>query len=440
MVSVSIHSLGDISSSLTQRLYEAQVEAARLWNDITAYHFLCRSVSEPWPSEAELRDETKGGRYALYSQTVQAIVARFCARVDAARTRRSREPGARRWLRFPYRDKRFQPLAWPAQAVSYDASAKRLLLPMGRGNRALIFRLDLDFAPGAVTLVWDEGYALHIVRPVATAIEPPGSNTACVDLGEIHLAAVATDTGEALVVSGRGIRADKRLLSKQLGSLAKKRSRCTKGSRQHRRLQLVRQKRSRLAKRRIRDKRHKATRAVIDFCVRKGVGRLFVGDPRGVRDRRRGRHHNQRMARWEMGKDLSYLGHKAERAAIMCSTGDERGTSSRCPCCGHRHKPHGRLWACRRCGFAGPRDVVGAVNMHPLAFSQTVTFPALVTYRRPGPDRGRRGMNNRAADLSLERRSRLDTGQGVSPVAHSRIHRQAPGLPGRRKSLPTMCS
>jgi hypothetical protein len=45
----------------------------------------------------------------------------------------------------------------------------------------------------------------------------------------IHLAAVVTDDGKALVVSGRGIRSDKRLLNKQLGQIATKRSACTKG-------------------------------------------------------------------------------------------------------------------------------------------------------------------------------------------------------------------
>ncbi|TFE73631.1 hypothetical protein A7K72_06130, partial [Candidatus Methylacidiphilum fumarolicum] len=32
------------------------------------------------------------------------------------------------------------------------------------------------------------------------------------------------------------------------------------------------------------------------------------------------------------------------------------GTSSRCPECGHRHKPNGRNWRCPKCGFQGHRD------------------------------------------------------------------------------------
>ena len=102
-----------------------------------------------------------------------------------------------------------------------------------------------------------------------------------------------------------------------------------RGSRRWKRLQRARQKRSLLARRRIRDLRYKGTRTVIDLCIQQQVGTLFIGDPRGVRKLKAGRHHNQRISRWEVGEDLDYLRHKAERAGIVCSTGDERGTSSR---------------------------------------------------------------------------------------------------------------
>ncbi|MGO8951397.1 MAG: zinc ribbon domain-containing protein [Ktedonobacterales bacterium] len=59
-------------------------------------------------------------------------------------------------------------------------------------------------------------------------------------------------------------------------------------------------------------------------------------------------------------------------------TGSERGTSSRCPVCGWKQKVRGRVWRCRRpgCSFVGHRDVVGSVNMHPLAFGSTIDVPA----------------------------------------------------------------
>jgi putative transposase len=108
-----------------------------------------------------------------------------------------------------------------------------------------------------------------------------------------------------------------------------------------------------------------------------------------VRNRDTGRHHNQRMALWEYGKDIDYLTHKSKQAHMSSFTGSERGTSSRCPSCGHRHKPRNRQWICKGCGFRGHRDLVGSVNMHRLAFGEPVEFPRSFTYLRPGLTRTR---------------------------------------------------
>lgn len=228
---------------------------------------------------------------------------------------------------------------------------------------------------------------LHICLEEAGA-EPAGVGAterhATADLGQIQQAAVVTNEGEALVVSGRGIRSLKRLHSKQLGEIQKKRSRCTKGSRRWRKLGRTRARLTLRHERRVRDLRHKGTRQVVDFCKERGVEALFVGDPDGVRRKNSGRHHNQRMSQWEYGKDIRYLEQKSEQDRIVCFTGEERGTSSRCPACGHRHKPRGRNWRCKACGFEGHRNIVGAVNMHPIAYGQVVPFPKRITYLRPG--------------------------------------------------------
>src|SRR5216684_4460408 len=199
-----------------------------------------------------------------------------------------------------------------------------------------------------------------------------------------HLAAVTTNTGAAIVISGRGIRSLKRQRNMRHRQIAKKQSRCQKYSRRWRKLQRAKNKMMNRIERRVRDLRHKATRQVIDFCEKQQVGTLFIGNPHGVRRENRGRHHNQRMAQWEYGKDIDYLTYKSKQARIKSFTGSERGTSSQCPVCRHRHKPKGRVWKCRKCGFVGHRDLVGSVNMHRLAYREQVTFPRSVTYLRPG--------------------------------------------------------
>lgn len=343
-------------------------------------HKEARTSHTVWPGRNALQKATKG-KFALHSQSVQMVVHAFLANVETTRQLKHINPK----MRYPYKEKRFYPVHWPAQAVSREE--KRVMLPVGRGRPSLVLPIAFPENSSSCTLVWNNGFELHVCVCTPQAETAPGNVHAAVDLGEIQLAAVTTNTAKGLIVSGRGIRSLKRQRNQQLGRLAKKQARCQKHSRRWKNLQRAKGKMCARAQRRIRDERHKATRMVIDFCIKHQVGSLYIGNPHGVRQRDSGRHHNQRMSLWQYGKDIEYLTQKRKQAHIMSFTGTERGTSSQCPVCGHRHKPKGRNWVCRRCGFTGHRDLVGSTNMHKLAYGEQVVFPRSITYLRPGPSR-----------------------------------------------------
>jgi len=385
MKTVRIYRLGMLSSSLFQRLKAAQMEAAQVWNECMETHKQARVAHTLWPGRTELQKATKG-RFALHSQSVQMIVHAFLATILATGELRKSHPHMR--MKYPWRTKRFYPVMWPAQAVSKERG--RVVLPMGKGRKSLVLSLSLPEHSGACTLVWKNGFELHVCIEIPQAEDAPGENKASVDLGEIHLAAVTTNTGKAMIVTGRGIRSLKRQRTMRLRKITKKQAHCKKYSRRWKKLQRAKNKTCRRSERRIRDIRHKATRQVINFCVENEVGSLFIGNPHGVRTCDNGRHHNQRMALWEYGKDIDYLTHKAKATHILSFTGSERGTSSQCPRCGHKHKPEGRVWRCKQCGFIGHRDLVGSINMHRLAYGYQVEFPRSFTYLRPGPSRSSR--------------------------------------------------
>ncbi len=389
MQTVRIYRLKHLDRRTRAHMLAAQQEAARVWRYCLERHQQARAERSRWPDRDDLQRETKGGQYALHSQSVQLVCQQFLANVETIKQLRQSNPRHR----YPYHPKKYRTVSWPAQAVG--RCGKRLILPMGRGRKSLSFHLpDLPERIGAVSLVWRGGYELHLVVPAA----PEGEGSApaapavqaAVDLGEIHQAAVTTTTGKGLIVTGRGIRSLKRGYNMTLGRLARLQARCSKGSKRWRRLQYTRARELGKKERRVRDLRHKGTRQVVDFCRAERVQTLYVGDPHGVRNENKGRHHNQRMAQWEYGKDKQYLQQKCERVGIVCFSGSERGTSSHCPRCDWRKKPRGRAWSCRRCGFVGHRDIVGSMNMHPLAFGSRINYPSSLTYRRPGPLRDRR--------------------------------------------------
>ena len=420
METVRIYRLDNLPPSLSRRLYAAQIEAARVWNLCRDIHRDARQHRTPWPNRDDLQKATRG-RFALHSQTVQMIGHAFLANIETTRQVKRQNPK----MRYPYKEKRFYPILWPAQAICVGPG--RVVLPMGRGRPSIVLHVNLPTNARACKIIWNDGYELHVSVPVEPAQEAPGTARATADLGEIHQAAVTTNTGTALVVSGRGIRSAKRRWNKALATIARKRSRCNKGSRRWRKLQRARSKISARVERQVRDLRHKGTRKIVDFCQHQGVGHLYVGNPDGVRQRSIGRHHNQRLSQWEYGRDIDYLTHKCEQSRIVCFTGTERGTSSRCPECGHRQRPKGREWVCRHCGFHGHRDVVGSANMHPIAYGEPIAFPQRITYRRPGPvPRSGGGINSRSRSQEPERRSRPDTGHGCS---HPRCLEESVGQP-----------
>ena len=306
MERVRIVPLKSIRNRQSAMIRAGQMEAARVWTVCRDAHLAARQEHGKWPNRDDLQKATKG-RFCLHSQSVQMVTHAFLANVDTARQLQSH---GRTEIRYPHKDKTFYPLMWPAQAMRLEN--KRMVLPMGRGRPSLVLpKPEWLVQPRACKIVWNGlHHELHISVPEDTEDTeeaPPLALTnrhATVDLGQIHQAAVVTNDGDALIVSGRGIRSLKRQHSKQLGEIQKKRSRCKKGSRRWRKLGKTRAKLTLRSKRRVRDLRHKGTRQVVNFCKAHEVESVFVGNPDGVRRKNSGRHHNQRMSQWEYGKDM----------------------------------------------------------------------------------------------------------------------------------------
>src|SRR3982074_1398979 len=93
------------------------------------------------------------------------VVAAFLANIDTTRALRQSHPQMK--MKYPWREKRFYPVKWPAQAVSREQG--RVVLPMGRGRPSIVLPLDLPENSGACTLVWNNGFELHVCLEVPQA-------------------------------------------------------------------------------------------------------------------------------------------------------------------------------------------------------------------------------------------------------------------------------
>jgi transposase len=214
--------------------------------------------------------------------------------------------------------------------------------------------------------LWVDVTAEVSVACYPAGLEPDPGRVAGVDLGIIHPYAVAGPGGEALLVSGRAVRAEHRMHLADTKARRKAVARSApkpgqKGSRRwrhYRRRQRLVETRHR---RRVRQAQHEAATAVIAWAVDRRVGTLAAGDPRGVLSIKAGLRHHQRTRDWRIGHLITALKDKAEAGGISLTLVDERDTSSTCPACRSRvPKPAGRVLACPGCQFTGHRDLTAA--------------------------------------------------------------------------------
>jgi IS605 OrfB family transposase len=215
-----------------------------------------------------------------------------------------------------------------------------------------------------------------------------------VDPGIIHPFAAAVGE-QALLVSGRAIRAETRLhladtKARQRRMAPKTPRRGQAGSRRWKQLRAKQRRVEAAHRRRVRQAHHEAARTLIAWAIQHQVGTLVVGDPVGITNQDAGPVHNARLHAWRRTHLLGTLGDKAALAGIQVQRVDERGTSSTCPEC-HRRvpKPPGRNFSCPHCGHRGHRDLIAARNLAAKR-GGTTTSTLLVEHRRVGTPTQRR--------------------------------------------------
>ena len=375
------------------RQTNARCEAARLWNDVVKLHKYIRKRHWKWPNKGQLEKHFKN-KYSLHSQTVQGLIAKFVACIDATRTKR--KEGDKK-ARYPWRcEKRYQTVLWKGQALKRQGN--RLILPMGKGRKPIRIKLPFDKLPAGKVVAAELSFRelrLTIQDQIDKA-QPAGDNTVAVDLGIIHTA-VMTDGIKSLAVVGRGLRSLTQGKNKKCAEYTSLIDRCKDGSRRKRKLK--RSKARMLAKyhRQVHNLLYHTANKMIGFCVEREAGTLVVGDvtdiARNKRKQKKGsRRTNQENSGNPLGKLVNLLEYKGKLKGVDIVKINEAYTSQTCPKCGHRHKPSGRVYKCKNkaCGFVAPRDEVGAANilckhLHKKMIPDALLPTGFVKYLRPVP-------------------------------------------------------
>ncbi|NVI90043.1 IS200/IS605 family element transposase accessory protein TnpB [Actinomadura sp. BRA 177] len=143
-------------------------------------------------------------------------------------------------------------------------------------------------------------------------------------------------------------------------------------------------KRARREARHARHVNHKISKQVVAVAARTGRG-IALEELSGIRGRVTvPRDQRARLSSWPFHQLGEFIAYKARRQGVPFIEVDPAYTSQRCPRCGHTeraNRPARDHFCCRRCGLAGPADVVAGVNVRDRARSAWV----FVNMPQPAP-------------------------------------------------------
>ncbi|WP_223165803.1 RNA-guided endonuclease InsQ/TnpB family protein [Lentzea indica] len=125
-------------------------------------------------------------------------------------------------------------------------------------------------------------------------------------------------------------------------------------------------KRSRREARHAAHVNHRIAKDIVAVAERTGRG-IALEELHGIRDRVRPRRYQRAtQSSWPFHQLEQHITYKARRAGVPVLLVDAHYTSQMCPRCKHTsrsNRPTRDWFSCRRCGLAGPADVVAAVNI-----------------------------------------------------------------------------
>jgi IS605 OrfB family transposase len=187
--------------------------------------------------------------------------------------------------------------------------------------------------------------------PVADLVEP--TDWIGVDRGICNLA--TTSDGDNF--SGRRVGRYRRWQARKRAELQARRTRSAS-----RRLK----RRARKEARHSRHVNHRIASEIVAVAQRTGRG-VALEDLGGIRDRVTvARHQRATHSSWPFRQLGEFITYKARLVGVPVLVVDATYTSQTCPRCGHvsrSNRPTRDHFRCRRCGLAGPADVVAAVNV-----------------------------------------------------------------------------
>jgi putative transposase len=373
-------------SQVAELLDQHGWSASKLWNVANYYSRREWDETGEIPDEGNLKAELKihPTYKGLQSQSSQRVLEELAEAFNSwygSDDERDNPPGYRKHNYYDEAGNRVHEehpratVTWKQQGIRHDTTHDRVRLSKGANHKdsptaseyilveygvrddVTIERLQ---QVRAVYVPAKHRWELHLVCTVEIETpEPPGGETAGIDLGICNVAAVAYSTEQADLYPGNRLKQDGYYFPKEI-------AKCDdSGSERATQLHHT------WSERRTHFS-HSLANHIVEQCVEQGVGRITIGELNGIRDDENGEaknwgtHGNLDLHGWAFDRFTNILTYKAKVEGIAVEEVSERDTSKTCCVCGKEDKSQRverGLYVCEEHDDAFNVDVNGAENI-----------------------------------------------------------------------------
>ena len=364
---------------MKEPLNQCGFSASKLWN-VGRYY-----IDQQWdgtgkiPNESHLKRELKNHeRYTdLHSQSSQKVLEELSEAFSGWFKKRKQgdsranPPGYRKHGDNHPRST----VTWKQNGIKHDSKHDKLRLSKGsnlKEHRSDFILCEYETRPDVrieniqqVRAVWTgTEWELHLVCRVEIPTEDsPGDKTAGIDLGISQYLAIDYEDSTPELYPGNVLKEDKHYFTREEYQTEGPNGPSNKAKRAR---QTVSRRKDHFL--------HSLSKHIVNQCVDREIGRIAIGDLKGIRDdeenesgsRNWGSSGNKKLHGWEFARFTRLLEYKAEVHGILVDRVSEEDTSKTCSCCGRKrgeNRVERGLYVCDRCGRVMHSDVNGAVNM-----------------------------------------------------------------------------
>jgi putative transposase len=349
-----------------------------VWNTIVKMDKENREKYGKSLTRSELQHSMKKSVPIIMAISINYVILKYITARDAMfRSMKAKHKNSNT-VRLPYKEKKFYNTIWSYQNFKINISKNYITLgkPIlvndnGKNRKQKPIKCNIKNIPNNIVeieLIYRNGLKLAIkYKEENNNVLIQSNNEAAIDLGEIHSITSIDSNGNAIIITGRKIRAIKQLRNKELAKLKSRRSKCAKRSKQYKKYSKAIYNLKYNTDNRILDCVHKITKLYLDYCLQNNISKVYYGDldncTRSTKENNQGNTMvRQKLSQWCYGLIMLQLQNKLSRYGIELVKVKEYYTSKKCPICSKLNKPNGRNYECE-CGYKMHRDVNGAINI-----------------------------------------------------------------------------